>query len=274
MLICQHNNKLTLPLTYATLALRLRVLSFMERGNLVFPQLHFLFMHLLYIDESGHADDATQRFFVMIGVSFFEKQTFWVANELDNIAARFDPADPFSIELHGSPMKQGKGIWKSISGNARAEAFKDALTILTKSHKSNRLFGIAIEKAAIYPQDPVQYAFEQLLSRFDHYLMRLHKQGDSQRGIVILDKTSHERTLQNLATAFRTVGHSWGVLRNLSEVPLFLDSKASRLIQLADLVAYATFRYFEKNDSELFNLIEPRFDRDAGTVHGLHIRTL
>jgi hypothetical protein len=91
------------------LTVRLRVLSFMGRGNMVFPRLHFLFMHLLYVDESGHSQDATQRFFVMVGVSLFERQTYWISNELDKIAARFNPAEPHLIELHGSPMKQGKG---------------------------------------------------------------------------------------------------------------------------------------------------------------------
>jgi hypothetical protein len=229
-------------------------------------------MHLLYIDESGHSQDATQRYFIMVGVSLFERQTFWISNELEKIAARFDPADPSSIELHGSPMKQGKGVWKGIPGQDRASAYADALTIFANSHKSNRLFGVAVEKAAISPQDPVLYAFEQLLSRFDHYLMRLHKQGDSQRGVVIFDKSSHEQILQNLSVTFRTLGHSWGVIRNLAEVPLFLDSKASRLIQLADLIAYSMFRHFEKSDSGLFQLIESRFDQESGIVHGLHIK--
>jgi Protein of unknown function (DUF3800) len=61
------------------------------------------------------------------------------------------------------------------------------------------------------------------------------------------------------------------VIRNFSEVPLFLDSKASRLIQLADLVAYAIFRYFEKGDNRFFPIIEPRFDSEGGVRHGLHI---
>lgn len=56
---------------------------------------------------------------------------------------------------------------------------------------------------------------------------------------MIFDKSTYEETIQNLATDFRTVGHQWNVIANLAEVPLFLDSKASRLIQLADLVAYA-----------------------------------
>ena len=137
-------------------------------------------MHLLYIDESGSPKDASQQFFVMIGVSLFERQGYWVASELDKIAARFNPAEPQSIELHGQPMKQGKGIWKTIPGEARASAFEDALKVLAGSHSSNRLFGVAVKKASISPNDPVEYAFEQLLSRFDQYLMRLHKQGDTQ----------------------------------------------------------------------------------------------
>ena len=65
--------------------------------------------------------------------------------------------------------------------------------------------------------------------------------------------------------------YTWGVIRNFSEVPLFLDSKASRLIQLADIIAYSIFRHFEKGDSSFFSIIEPRFDSEGGIVHGLHI---
>ena len=100
--------------------------------------------------------------------------------------------------------------------------------------------------------------------------MRLHKTGDSQRGLIIFDKSTYESTIQNLATDFRTVGHTWGVLRNLAEVPLFLDSKASRLIQLADLVAYSLFRKHEKGDERFASIIESRLDQEGGIVHGLY----
>ncbi len=229
-------------------------------------------MHLLYVDESGHSDDPTQRYFVMIGIALFERQTWWLSSELDKIALRFDPANPQTVELHGSPMKQGKGVWSKVSGNERFQAFRDALEVFAKSHPSNRLFGVVIEKAVLPNRDIVEYAFEQLLSRFDQYLMRLHKQEDTQRGIVILDRSIHEKSLQSLATEFRTIGHTWGILRNFAEVPLFIDSKASRLVQLADLIAYSVFRHYERADSEFFHLIEPRFDRVAGVNYGLHIK--
>jgi Protein of unknown function (DUF3800) len=123
----------------------------------------------------------------------------------------------------------------------------------------------------VSPQDPVEVAFEQLASRFDKYLMRLHRNDDTHRGIIIFDKSTYETTIQSLATDFRTIGYTWGVIRNFSEVPLFLDSKASRLIQLADLVAYAIFRHFKKGDNRFFPIIEPKFDSEGVVVHGLHI---
>lgn len=226
-------------------------------------------MHLLYADESGAVSDPNQKHFILAGISLFERQTFWISNELEKTAARFDQAEPSSIELHGNPMFQGKKYWRKFPTETRIEAIRDCLQIFTNSHKSNRIFASVIRNEAASPFDPVSLAFEQMASRFDQYLMRLHREGDSQRGILILDKSTYEETIQNLATDFRTIGHSWGVLRNLSEVPLFLDSKASRLIQLADLVAYSFFKAYEHNDNRFLQIIESRIDSEGGIRHGL-----
>ena len=133
-----------------------------------------------------------------------------------------------------------------------------------------RLFGVVVDKQALSPEDPVGYAFEQLCNRFDLFLKRLYARGDAQRGLIILDKSTQETRLQSLASEFKVDGHRWGVMRNLAEVPLFVYSRATRLIQYADLVAYALWRKFEKQDSEFFNLISSFFDREGSTVHGLH----
>ena len=152
------------------------------------------------------------------------------------------------------------------------QAMLDALAALASSHQGNRIFAVVVKKSAIAPEDPVLYTFEHLTSRFDHFLVRLFRGGDKQRGLILFDKSVHEKSLQSLARDFRTVGNSWGVLRNLSEVPVFLDSKASRLVQLADLVAYALFRKWEKNDSRFFDVIRDRFDNEGGVQHGLFVK--
>jgi len=227
-------------------------------------------MHLLYSDESGTVKDASQIHFVLAGVSLFERQSFWISNELDKIAAKFNPADPNSVELHGNPMFGGKGIWRQYPKADRIAVIKECLNVFALSHKSNKFFACVIKKTLASPRDPVELAFEQLPSRFDHYLMRLHKSGDTHRGIIIFDKSTYETTIQNLATNFRTIGHTWGVLRNLAEVPLFLDSKASRLIQLADLLAYSVFKKYEQNDDQFFSIISNRLDTEGGIIHGLY----
>ncbi len=115
----------------------------------------------------------------------------------------------------------------------------------------------------------MEIAFEDLCSRFDMYLSRLRAGGDRQRGLLILDESSHETTLQRMAREFRTLGTRWGVIRNLAEVPLFVDSKASRLVQLADHVAYAVFRRYNAHDARYFDVISSKFDAADGVIHGL-----
>jgi hypothetical protein len=84
-----------------------------------------------------------------------------------------------------------------------------------------------------------------------------------------MDESRHELALQTLARQFRVGGARWGHFRNLAEVPLFVDSKASRLIQLADLVAWATYRKYEIQDGRFFEDLIPLFDSDGGVIHGL-----
>jgi hypothetical protein len=61
-------------------------------------------MYILYADESGTAKNASQQYFVLAGFCVFERQGYWISEKLDNIAAQFNPADPNSVELHGSPI--------------------------------------------------------------------------------------------------------------------------------------------------------------------------
>ncbi len=227
-------------------------------------------MHLLYVDESGLATDSKQRHFVLAGVSVFERAPHWIEAELDAIAARFNSSEPKSVELHGSPMRTGAKRWRRVPLADREQAIKDALHVVVA--KNCRLFGAVLEKSRFSGQDVTQVAFEQISSRFDQYLGRLHKLGDTQRGLILFDKCSVEKPIQTMAREFKTIGHTFGRLRNLAEVPVFVDSEASRLIQLADLVAYALFRHHEFNDSTFYDVIRNSFDSDGGVVHGLYYR--
>lgn len=230
-------------------------------------------MHLLYVDESGSPGDPDQNFFILSGVCIFERQTHWVETQLNEIVARFSPEDPYALELHGSPMRSGKSEWKIFQKNDRIQAIKDCLSIIANSRGKIRIFAAVLERGADGGEDPIRSCFEQVASRFDKYLRRLYvREGEPQRGIAIFDKSSTEKSIQNLARTFKNDGHSFGKITNFAEVPLFLDSKASRMIQLADLVAFAIYRHYQANDSQYYEIIRNCFDSVGGTVHGLHVR--
>ena len=226
-------------------------------------------MHLLYLDDAGSVVDAAQEFYVLGGFSVFERQPHWISKRLDAIAGRFGP-DHSAIELHGNPMLKGSGMWRKIPKADRQQAYKDALNVLP-SHGQSRAhaFAAVIRKQAASPHDPVEIAFEQIANRFDRMLLRFHRQGDTQRGLMILDKSVKETRLQSLAVEFKEVGHRWGNLTNQAEVPVFVDSRATRMIQLADLIAHAAYQNWAKGNAQYFELVRPRLDSEGGVTHGL-----
>jgi hypothetical protein len=118
-----------------------------------------------------------------------------------------------------------------------------ALAIIHGQRSAIRLFGVAVDKAHVAPRDPVEMAFEEICNRFNLFLARSNNResqsGNSQRGLVTMDEMRQEQPLQSIARHFRVNGTRWGALRNMAEVPVFVDSRASRLVQLADLIAYA-----------------------------------
>jgi hypothetical protein len=144
------------------------------------------------------------------------------------------------------------------------------LHTLDEANQSIKIFAYAIHKLSFPGEDFVIKAFEDISSRFDLYLQKISNAKQKQLGIIIIDKCSYENSFQKLILKFRSEGNPWGnQLRNLCGVPLFIDSKASRIVQLADHVAYAVFRRYNAEDIQYFNCIEGRFYQQDGVFHGL-----
>ena len=233
-------------------------------------------MFILYIDGSGSVSNPDEKHFILAGVAVFERTVFHAIKALDDTVDSFGLDHPSGeIELHGNPMLQGKvAPWKSVARPRRVELMKETLGVLTGAAKNARAFGIVVDKQSISPSDPVEYAFEEICNRFNLFLNRnFRSRGgraeDKQKGLVVMDESNYEQPLQALARNFRISGTRWGHLRNMAEVPLFINSQASRLIQLADMLAFALWRKYEKSDSTFFDPIVSKFDADGGVIHGL-----
>ncbi|SRR5579885_285638 len=236
-------------------------------------------MHLLYVDDSGSVGNADEKHFVLGGVAVFERGIYHVIKALDDVVEGFGlGGSAHDIELHANEMYNGrKPPWSSIKRADREKMIKAALAVIAAQKSALRLFGVAIEKEHVAPNDPVEQTFEEICNRFNLFLRRSNNRETNpargQRGLVIMDESHHEQPLQALARHFRVNGTRWGALRNMAEVPLFVDSRVSRLVQLADLVAYALWRKYEHQDGRFFDSLIPYFDTEGGIIHGLvHIK--
>ncbi len=228
-------------------------------------------MYFLYLDDSGSAVNVSEHHFVLGGFCIHEHQVYWVRKYLDDLAEQILPGNSESLEFHASEIHAGKkGLWKSKNRTERKEIIRKVLRAIDQKKSKTAAFACAIHKPCFPTKDPVEFAFEDLCSRFEMFLNRVfHQTGNREKGVIILDKTIYENVLQKLAITFRQSGTQWRHLTNLIEVPMFLDSKSSRLIQLADHIAYATFRRYQAMDIDYFNIIQGSFDTDAGKIHGL-----
>lgn len=228
-------------------------------------------MYLLYVDDAGSVGNHSERHFVLAGVALFERHVEHLEREMNALAERTGLAEPDTLEFHGTEILSGSKRWRALRGHERrAGVLSEALGCAERVLRGRwATFGVVVHKAAVSPRDPVEFAFEQICSRFDQFLSRQRRDGRPERGLMILDRSTRETRLQELATTFRREGHSWGRLRHIVDVPFFVDSRASRAIQYADLVTYAIWRRFERDDPRFFDQIRHRFDTQGGVVHGL-----
>ncbi len=230
-------------------------------------------MYLLYLDDSGSVENRNEDYFVLGGLCVPEQSIRWITYELEKLAQDIYPENRRLVEFHASEIFGGRGdIWGRIRDREdRVNIIKNVLNVLQEAHASTAVFACAIHKDSYPNEDLIQMAFEDVSSRFDRYLQRVSSEtGYQHKGLIVIDKGSHENSLQKLAQSFREEGNRWGnQLRTICEVPMFVDSKASRVIQLADHIAYAVFRRYNARDLNYFDCIEGRFDRKNGVIHGL-----
>ncbi len=234
-------------------------------------------VHILYLDGSGGASNPRDRHFVLAGISVFERSIYHLIKKADEFVANLNLGNATEIELHASHIYNAKSNpWRQIKANRdRERILCDAIGLLVPESKSVHPFAVVVEKEALGEEEhALSVAFEEMMNRFNLFLRGLYAENrEKQRGLVIMDKARQERDLQNLMAEFRVRGTRWGRIRNLAEVPLFADSRSSRLLQLADLVAYAVWRQYEYEDGRFLKPLLPRFRGKDGILHHLVHRT-
>jgi hypothetical protein len=240
-------------------------------------------VYLLYLDESGtHGGSPV---FVLAGVAVHEQDAWHFQQRLDGVLATHLPRglNPLAFELHAAdiksprraiPGRRGASEWVSISGDVRFRVLRAVRSAIGSYGPLDpqypfALFGAVVDRASY--ADYEERAYEEVLNKFDELLTRQARaSGVHQRGIVVHDKAVLERDVQDRADMWRHMRGRIGRLTHLADVPLFADSRASRLIQASDYVAWALWRHYVIGSADEWSRdLWPRVDSVGGVMHGL-----
>ncbi len=228
-------------------------------------------MYLLYIDESGDPNNPNEKHFVMGGVAVFERQIYYLSQALDEVQRHFFPDKTDPIEFHASDMyRRNKEPWHSLGKDKCAQIVEHIDRVISESHTTGViLFAVVIDRVRLSGEEIVFRTFEELCNRFDLFLTRLHREGNEQRGLLIMDESRYEARLKELLASYRRTGTRFGTLYNIPEAPVFTESETTRILQIADFCSWAVFRRYERGDISNLDRIIGKFDQSSGIIHGL-----
>lgn len=223
-------------------------------------------VYFFYVDESGHRNPlcCVEEPLVVLSLCIHEFQ--WRRLER-NINARKlnligDVHDRTGLEFELSDVEV-KANTLRIPTERTAHRFfryltKDELTSLTDlMYAQLELCHVQIHTVVVDKKCLREYlnterlsrkTYELILERGERFIAEEHPK---QNCIMVLDNTSQQldRSMALKHSFFQREGTTSGLrLRHIVELPMFVDSRLSNGVQLADLSAYNIFRAFRERD--------------------------
>ncbi len=229
-------------------------------------------MLLLYIDESGQLTQG--QLFVVGGLVIDVADIEAMRGLVETSVADVIDEQNRHYELHADWLRTGRGPWRKVPQDVRRALVRNLTQMLSafRPEEGRRYSLLAIARApgAVPGADPLERSFEELFLKFRSMLDDIHREtGSAEYGLVIADKAKYETILQPLVTGWREAGTRFGRLRGVVEVPLFVDSAATRLLQMADFVSNAVYSYYSGGSQEELGMLLPAFHSSEGVMHGL-----
>ncbi len=237
-------------------------------------------MYLIYIDESGNTgtnlNDPVQPVFVLGALVVPEQIWQQLESDLEEAVRKHGPAQqPEEIEIHGGDLRQGTGPFKGLAVADRLR-LRDAWLETAARYKLPFIYRAIVKKryerwtqTAFGPGvsvNPHLAAFP-LVAQVANNLLR--ELGQDIRGIIISDE--NREVVGDIERFQRLLRVTPGALHldRIIEKGFFIDSRKSRLLQLADLCTLQARKQEERKlglppkriDDRGIDLIQPLIHR-------------
>jgi hypothetical protein len=220
-------------------------------------------MYLLYLDESGGPNSWTiQNHFVLGGVAVHEGQIRTLAEKMNAIQKKHFPQINVQLPFHATDIREGIGRYRAVPRDEREQILREVYQVIKSADIPVAVaFAVALNINSV--QNPTQVlhdTFEEICSAFNNFLIWEYRAGFPNKGLLIIDEHRVGEYRQLLEGLLQR-GTKYGYLGNIMDIPYFAHCPETRMLQLADFVANAVFRYYEKTDTYYFGIIMPCFSR-------------
>lgn len=242
-------------------------------------------MHIFFLDESGTAPRAgsnRDKYFVIGGLIIPDSVWHKVRDALISLKVRRQLRGELKWRYFAPNNNEALNPMKALAPDKRNEIRSEIYKIICDIKAIKCMACVCCIEAAyetpvvLNKDDLYHLTYKPLSECFQYYLQDLSSTvGRMETGIIVSDhrgakdderfREAHERLL-------RANGDFMSSYPNLVESLFFQPSNLSVGIQLADMVAGAVWRRFEKGDDTWFSACESAFCRsDKGQIEGYGI---
>lgn len=241
-------------------------------------------MQILFLDESGTIVDEDKRhskFFSIGGVVIPEDCWQNLYKKFKEIKKQYKINSEIKWRFF-SPHNIDEDNGLNHLSFEDKNKVRNKLYELISAYKSLKIISIVTDVEKAYKlsyintkEDLYWYSYKQVIERFQYHLQDLSREtGEKFNGLVIIDNrlSCDDNKLRNLHHNLLVVEkENYSNFDNLIEGLFIAPSHLSLGIQLADIVAGAIFRKYEKQDDKFFDKIKTSIRNKNGVVDGYGI---
>lgn len=201
--------------------------------------------------------------FVLGGVAVHEGQIYTLTREFNAIQEKYFPGITVLINFHVSLIRRGKGPhFNKFDEETREQIIDDVYHVIQKQYFPNLIaFATSIDISAVRsPSQVCRDCFKDVCQNFNRFLYHQYKKSIPSKGLLIIDR-GREIQYRQIYSEFKKSELVEEYLGNVVDVPYFSACRETRMLQIADFVANAVFRYYESDITKQMNKILPRFYR-------------
>ncbi len=245
-------------------------------------------MYIVFIDESGQPGgyDEENKKLIQGATKYFVLSGFMIdGNELINIQQKLN-----QIKIKYNLSIDTEAKWNSSYSALKMtleeyKNYKIEVCEIIAEYK-NSVVGIVMDKEKCYKEkkgikdhnDLYAYSLNLLMERFCMEITNKHGRNTDVPVILFTDSRKNDnnnkldKELQIAYRRAKQIGTKYIGFPNFSESIVFVDSKYSSGVQLADFCAGVIFKKFENNNSEFLKILLPAIRTHNEKIDGVGIK--